>query len=34
MLAATKDWFEALERRESVACVFLDMSKAFDSLPH
>ena len=34
VLAATKDWFEALERRESVACVFLDMAKAFDSLPH
>ena len=34
ILAATHDWHEALERHNSVACVFFDLSKAFDSLPH
>ncbi len=34
ILAATKDWHWSLEKSESVACVFFDLSKAFDSLPH
>ena len=34
ILAATRDWHESLESSASVACVFLDLSKAFDSLPH
>ena len=34
ILAATRDWHRALENGQSVACVFFDLSKAFDSLPH
>lgn len=34
LLAATRDWHLALENRDSVACVFINISKAFDSLPH
>ena len=34
ILSVTRDWFDALERNENVACVFFDLSKAFDSLPH
>lgn len=34
ILSATREWHEALEERNSVLCVFLDVSKAFDSLPH
>lgn len=34
ILSATKDWHKSLERGNSVICVFLDLSKAFDSLPH
>ena len=33
ILTAVKDWHDILEGG-SVACVFLDLSKAFDSLPH
>ncbi len=34
LLTATKDWHEMLERRSNVMCVFLDLSKASNSLPH
>lgn len=34
ILAATQAWHGVLEKGGSVACVFLDLSKAFDSLPH
>lgn len=34
ILTATRDWHQTLEHGGSVACVFLDLSKAFDSLPH
>ncbi len=34
ILSATRDWHDTLEQRGSVVCVFLDMAKAFDSLPH
>ena len=34
ILSATRDWHETMERKESVACIFFDLSKAFDSLPH
>ena len=34
ILSATRDWHVTLEERGSVACVFLDLAKAFDSLPH
>ena len=34
ILSATRVWHEALERGNSIASVFFDLSKAFDSLPH
>ena len=34
ILAATRDWHNSLERSASVACIFFDLSKAFDYLPH
>ncbi len=34
ILADTKGWHWSLEKSENVACVFFDLSKAFDSLPH
>ena len=34
LLSVTKCWYEALDRRNSTVAVFLDLSKAFDSLPH
>ena len=34
ILAALRDWHHTLESGGSVVCVFLDLSKAFDSLPH
>ena len=34
VLSATYDWHASLEKAGSVACVFFDISKAFDALPH
>ena len=34
ILSATRNWHDCLEEGASVVCVFLDLSKAFDSLPH
>ena len=34
ILTAVNDWHDILEGGGSVACVFLDLSKAFNSLPH
>jgi len=34
ILFAMRDWHDTLEKRGSVVCVFFDLSKAFDSLPH
>ena len=34
ILTAVKDWHDILKGGGSIACVFLDLSKAFDSLPH
>ena len=34
VLSVTTAWHLALERGNCVACVFFDISKAFDSLPH
>ncbi len=34
VLAVTRDWHKVLEGNGSVVCVFFDLSKAFDSLPH
>ncbi len=34
ILAVTKDWFEVLDNLESIGCVFSDLSKVFDRLPH
>ena len=34
ILFATRDWNEILERKGNVACVFFDLSKIFDTLPH
>ena len=34
ILAVTCDWHQVLEQSDSVVCVFFDLSKAFDLLPH
>ena len=34
LLAVTHDWLKALESRHNVCSVFLDLRKAFDSVPH
>ena len=34
LLIAVHDWATFLEKRHSVHCVFLDLAKAFDSVPH
>ena len=34
LLTAVHDWAACLERRHSVHCIFLDLAKAFDSVPH
>ena len=34
LLTAIHDWAACLERRHSVHCIFLDLTKAFDSVPH
>ena len=34
LLTAIHDWAACLERRHSVHCIFLDLAKAFDSVPH
>ena len=34
LLTAIYDWAACLERRHSVHCIFLDLAKAFDSVPH
>ena len=34
LLAATHAWHLALDRGNDICCVFLDLSKAFDKVPH
>jgi len=34
LLEVTHDWAQALELRQSCHCLFLDFSKAFDTMPH
>ena len=34
LLTAVHDWAACLERRHSIHCIFLDLAKAFDSVPH
>ena len=34
LLSAFHDWAACLERRHSIHCIFLDLVKAFDSVPH
>ena len=34
LLEATYDWAHTLELRQSCHCLFLDFSKAFDTVPH
>ena len=34
LLATLEDWTQALERGESVDAIYLDFSKAFDTVPH
>jgi len=34
LLSSVNDWAAALERRNSVHCLLLDLAKAFDSVPH
>ena len=34
LLSVTHDWLKALESRHNVCSVFLDLCKAFDSVPH
>ena len=34
LLSAVHDWASFLEKRHSVHCIFLDLAKAFDYVPH
>ena len=34
LLVSTRDWHDTLDRGGSVVCLFLDLAKAFDSVPH
>ena len=34
LVKCVEDWKLALENNEHVACLLMDLSKAFDSLPH
>lgn len=34
LLVATRDWHNTMEKGGSVVCIFLDLAKAFDSVPH
>ena len=34
LLVSTRDWHDTLDRGGSVVCLFLDLAKAFDSIPH
>ncbi len=34
LLSATRSWHSTMEVKDSITCVFLDLSKAFDTLPH
>ena len=34
LLTAIHDWAACLERYHSIHCIFLDLAKAFDSVPH
>ena len=34
LLTSVHDWQQSLERKQRVLCVFIDIKKAFDSVPH
>ena len=34
LLSVTHDWFQQLENGNEVCCIFFDLKKAFDSVPH
>ena len=34
LLTVVHDWAACLERRHSIHCIFLNLAKAFDSVPH
>ena len=34
MLSVTHNWFQQLENGNEVCCIFFDLKKAFDSVPH
>jgi len=34
LLTPVHDWQQSLERKQRVLCVFIDIKKAFDSVPH
>ena len=34
LIAATTSWHQYLDEKQSVAAVFFDLSKTFDSVPH
>ena len=34
LLAVLDEWTEAMEQGSDIDCIYLDFSKAFDSVPH
>ena len=34
LLSAMQEWFTSLDQRKDICCVFFDLQKAFDTVPH